>query len=111
MSIKDTHYIVPFTFIDDFRCMKPLVAAYEDPYSTGQAPLINIEKLESELKAQFKDAGWEGDGKIECIFIPPCFMQSEDTFCETVFHVKQSNNGISWLAIPFDLKLQLPGKH
>jgi hypothetical protein len=45
----------------------------------------------------FKDAGWEGDGRIGAIGIPPFMFCRDDTWGLFLWHVKQSNNGTSWV--------------
>ena len=41
------------------------------------------------------------DGKINILWIPPFLDESEDpSYGSIVWHVKQKNNGISWLAVP-----------
>ena len=112
MAIKDDHYVVDFQHIDDYRCLRPLSEAVLDPH-TGEpadsaASSKEEKRLRSELAALFRDAGWEGDGEINCIFMPPCFLGREDGWCVPVYHVKQSNNGTSWLAIPNDMRLSMP---
>jgi hypothetical protein len=50
-----------------------------------------------EIKQLFTQAGWEGDGRIELFAIPPVIApNAPDGFL--IWHVKQSNNGTSWLA-------------
>jgi hypothetical protein len=111
MAIKGNHYVVDFHHIDDFRCIRPLSEAVRDPhYDEQEAPANRQEEqqLRSELEAFFTDAGWEGDGEIGCIFVPPCLFGGKDGWCDIIYHVKQSNNGTSWLAIPKDMRLSLP---
>jgi hypothetical protein len=72
-------------------------------------------KIANEL---FLEAGWDGDGAIELIWIPPFLFNRPDTIeftvGVTVWHVKQLENGISWILHPknmFDFlvnKLPLP---
>lgn len=111
MTIKDDHYVVDFSHIDDYRCLRPLREAVLDPH-TGEpadsaASLKEEQRLRSELAVLFRDAGWEGDGEINCIFVPPCLFGG-DGWCGIIYHVKQSNDGISWLAIPNAMRLSLP---
>jgi hypothetical protein len=112
MAIKDDHHVVDFHHIDDYRCLRPLSEAVLDPHTGEPADTATNrkeeERLRSELDALFRDAGWEGDGKIECIFVPPCLFGGEDGWCKIIYHVKQNNNGTSWLAIPRDMQLGLP---
>lgn len=102
----NNYYVVDFYFIDDYRCTHPLSDSYieGDPEPNEQ----EIRKKEKQLSQLFTSAGWEGDGKINCIFIPPFVAELGGTHCVTIYHVKQSNNGTSWLAIPKGLKLSLP---
>ena len=51
------------------------------------------------LRHRLTSAGWEGDGKFGIIWFPPFVdIGIEDTWGIYVWHVKQSNNGTSWLA-------------
>jgi hypothetical protein len=62
------------------------------------------EKLDLYIKRimeRFTEKGWEGDGKINILWIPPFLDESEDhSYGSIVWHVKQNNDGISWLAVP-----------
>lgn len=108
MSLEDRFRVVQFHHIDDPRCLQPLELALEHHEIKEHEKSLEVARLRSKLTALFLRAGWEGDGEIECIFIAPCFLSSGDTFCEIVYHVKQSNNGTSWLAIPKDSSFSLP---
>ncbi|WDF57894.1 hypothetical protein PQ462_14320 [Flavobacterium sp. KACC 22758] len=66
--------------------------------------LPNADEYKKIAANLFKNAGWEGDGDIELIWIPP-FVYSEYGFKEIalgfiVWHVKQEEDGISWLLSP-----------
>ena len=98
--IKEHHRVVSFHYIDDYRCLRPLSEAVEDRSEE--------QDLRFELAALFLSAGWEGDGEIGCIFVPPCLIGIDDGWCRIIYHVKQNNNGTSWLAIPKDMRLSLP---
>jgi hypothetical protein len=50
------------------------------------------------LRAAFKAAGWEGDGRLGALLVPPFFGSEGLRDWFPVFHAKQSNNGISWIA-------------
>jgi len=41
-------------------------------------------------------AGWEGDGDFGLIWLPP-FMLDWDTYGLMLWHVKQQNDGTSWI--------------
>jgi hypothetical protein len=55
----------------------------------------------------FTDAGWEGDGTIEVFWIPPFMFESPDSTGIFLWHVKQNNNGTSWLCV--DEPYEFPG--
>lgn len=42
--------------------------------------------------------GWDGDGELGIIWIPPFIIEDSDTYGTYVWHVKQDNNGTSWIA-------------
>lgn len=53
----------------------------------------------SQVSKAFVKAGWEGDGKIQLIWIPPFINTGfEGDMGSLIWHVKQSNNGTSFLA-------------
>jgi len=70
-------------------------------------PFPAIEDLDGTIEAvkrRFLQEGWEGDGEIGIIWIPP-FVDAgpHDTHGTYVWHVKQENNGVSWLLSPVQL--------
>lgn len=55
-------------------------------------------------KEEFLGAGWEGDGKLQIAWIPPFADRDADQGRGAfVIHVKQSNNGTSWILSPIAL--------
>jgi hypothetical protein len=56
------------------------------------------EPLVPAIKDLFKKAGWEGDGKVEIFCIPPFLPPANGADGFVIWHVKQENNGTSWLA-------------
>ena len=66
----------------------------------GDAP--NKVGIIQQLRERFLEAGWEGDGEIGMIWIPP-FFYGLDKKGICIWHVKQSNNGTSWLVSPVKL--------
>jgi hypothetical protein len=60
-------------------------------------------------KEMFLKAGWHGDGEIELMWIPPFMLldlkMPEWTNGVTIWHVKQQEDGISWLLLPDYVKL------
>jgi len=97
-SLIQGYYVYEYTFLDDLQFIKPPeeVFAYEDP--------IRRNVVIDTVKKRFLDAGWEGDGDIGILWLPP-FVDAgvEDTWGTYIWHVKQSNNGISFLASSYPL--------
>jgi hypothetical protein len=58
----------------------------------------DLKSLVDAVKSRFLSAGWEGDGNVGLIWLPP-FVDTgiEDTWGTYLWHVKQENNGTSWL--------------
>lgn len=59
--------------------------------------------LMAQVLSKFKQAGWEGDGKLQVGWIPPFAEYYGDTFGSLFWHVKQVNNGTSYIATNADL--------
>ena len=96
------HYKVrSYSYLDDLSFIQPL-----DTFAKMQG--IKSDTLKEAASELFKRNGWEGDGDIGVIWLPPFAVgaELEDTSGIYVLHVKQSNNGTSWLAsehtLPFD---------
>ncbi|MCF6406745.1 hypothetical protein L3C95_27860 [Chitinophaga filiformis] len=63
--------------------------------------LKNAEEYISIAKEMFLDAGWDGDGNIALMWIPPFMLQGKQTAEGiTIWHVKQLEDGVSWLLSP-----------
>jgi len=112
-KIKQTYQVVECPYIHDDRCFRPLADDVDDPYVPLTASEINHreERLRAELEELFLQAGWEGDGQVQCFFVPPCFGNhgdEEDAECITIYHVRQRSNGKSWLAIPKGFEFRMP---
>jgi len=57
-------------------------------------------------RAAFLQAGWDGDGEIGLLWIPPFVfpVASRPSWLGvTIWHVKQLEDGISWLLSPVEL--------
>lgn len=88
-----SYHVYEYTFLDELQFIKPPgeVYKYEDS--------VQLNIVIEAIKKKFSDAGWEGDGDIGILWLPP-FVDAgiEDTWGTYIWHVKQSNNGISFLA-------------
>ena len=61
-------------------------------------------------KERFLKAGWSGDGEIGLMWIPPFMFKGirteEFTNGVIIWHVKQKQDGISWILSPIKLPCQ-----
>lgn len=65
----------------------------------GNSP--KTQNVITKVKEMFKENGWEGDGDIKLIWIPPFLDQAKDEYNgDFIWHVKQDNNGTSFLGFP-----------
>ena len=87
--------VISYQHIDDSECfLKP-----RETLSFSSESIALLEKV----KGVFKKSGWEGDGDIGLIWIPPFFyIPASDNYSETsygtyIWHVKQHNNGTSFI--------------
>lgn len=91
-SVKD-YNIYTYTFLDDLSFIKNPYEYFK--YETKD----KIEDAISLIGQRFKEHGWEGDGSIGIIWLPPFIQEGiEDTWGTYIWHVKQNNDGISFLA-------------
>ncbi|MGN4542754.1 hypothetical protein [Bacillus cereus group sp. MYBK95-2] len=90
--------VYEYHFLDDLSFIKPL-NEYLDS---------NQEEITTKLKQLFSRYGWEGDGELGIIWLPPFVdIGIENTCGHYVFHVKQSNNGTSFLASDIELPFEI----
>jgi len=100
MSYVSNYYVIDFQHIDDQRAFHSLADAVN-------GDVEGLKELTAELERLFRKAGWEGDGTICAFFVPPVFCNRGDTHCSTLYHVKQENNGTSFLAVPKGFRFEL----
>ncbi len=94
----ETFYVYGYEWIDNLHFVLPPTHFLADP-----AKYVTV------AREQFADAGWEGDGEIGLIWLPP-FVFPIDCGVPTVgvvlWHVKQLEDGISWLLSPIELPFE-----
>ncbi|MEP6895143.1 MAG: toll/interleukin-1 receptor domain-containing protein [Chloroflexota bacterium] len=94
--VIDNYHVYAYEHIDMLEFM-PLAARVLQ--GSKNAP-----KIFETVKRRFRKAGWEGDGEIRLLWIPPFIGAGvQDTYGVTVWFVKQNNNGTSFLASPVPL--------
>jgi hypothetical protein len=68
------------------------------------AKWAHSEAVISAVEDNLKNLGWEGDGEMGVLWLPPfAGAGPDDNFGCYLLHVKQLNDGISWLASPYTL--------
>lgn len=67
----------------------------------------NHAEIEQIAKQMFLAAGWYGDGEIKFMWLPPFTLpnniRQKTTNGITILHVKQQEDGLSWLLSPIAL--------
>lgn len=86
-------HVYGYEWIDNLNFVRPLREFIADPDEYVQI-----------AKARFLAAGWHGDGRIGLLWLPP-FVFPKEVSPEgiVVWHVKQVEDGTSWLLSPIPL--------
>jgi hypothetical protein len=88
--------VYQFEHMDDLSFMQTA----EDALKGDRAAHRKIAAAKAVLSA----GGWEGDGELQIFWLPPFLHPSiQDCHGVYVWHVKQFNNGTSWIASPVTL--------
>ena len=95
-------WITMFHYIDDERGLLPIETPFQGLLGDYNPDPTRVTRFRLMLSDAFSQAGWEGDGVINCIAIPPFLRADGDCYFGFMFHVKQDNNGTSWLGYPTD---------
>jgi hypothetical protein len=86
-------FVYHYEHLDDLS----FVRRPEDVYGGFDPEELGHQK--STVRAALLSAGWEGDGELGLIWLPPFVdVGVEDISGTYLWHVKQSNNGTSWIA-------------
>lgn len=95
------YHVYLYTFLDDLSFIKKPSDVFRDK------PKEDLDSILHKIKEVFLRAGWEGDGEIGVIWLPP-FVDTgyEDTWGNYILHVKQRNNGISFIASEHPLQFE-----
>ena len=94
-GVKHWH-LYSYEYLDDLSFM-PLASEVFKNWSDG-------EKLVKAVEDRLKNIGWEGDGDMQVMWLPPfAGAGPNNNFGCYVLHVKQLEDGISWIASPYCL--------
>jgi len=105
-NIKN-YFVYQYHFLDDLSAiLEPKDVNSYFGFERENSKII--ENSVEEVKKLFLKNGWEGDGDIGVIWVPP-FIDigyQEDTWGTYLWHVKQSNNGTSFIGSPIKLNIR-----
>jgi len=93
-------FVYHYHFIDNSSFIIPA------KYFLKEYNFPDVDKYIEEVKQLLLKHGWEGDGEIGIIWMPPFIGIDEDTYGFCLWHVKQLNNGTSWIASPNKLSFK-----
>lgn len=97
----DNWEVYQFHYIDWFE----LMPYANEVLTTSQEDIL----LMAKVVERFKSSGWEGDGEIQIGWIPTFMVDKDDTFGSLFWHVKQSNNGTSFILVnPKEITMRRP---
>jgi hypothetical protein len=97
-----------FHYVDDLVGQIPFADYFEEIHREWGEPL-DIPAIKAALAKAWISLGWEGDGDFTVFALPPFLAGIGSNVCQPAFHVKQGNNGTSYLAWPKDLCVDLTG--
>jgi len=69
----------------------------------------NADRYVAIVKEKFLEAGWEGEGEIGILWLPPFIFPRALRIPPVgvlVWHVKQVEDGVSWLLSPIELPFE-----
>lgn len=90
------YHFYAYEYLDDLSFMRPARQVF-DAWEHAEALIEAVQR-------RFLQLRWEGDGGMQVLWLPPFAGAGEhDNFGCYVLHVKQLNDGISWLASPVPL--------
>lgn len=100
--MKKYYYVYAYEHVDDNTMMLSL-----DEYKKKYVESVNYQEfddhLQNDIKPLLRKAGWEGDGEIQMVWVPPFCMSGYYTMGVFVYHVKQKNNGTSFIYSTYEL--------
>jgi hypothetical protein len=92
-ELLKTFYAFPYEWIDNLHFGRKVEECVDNP-----------EEYLKIAKEIFLEAGWAGDGQIQLMWIPPFMFDGipagHFTKGITIWHVKQENDGTSWIISP-----------
>lgn len=68
---------------------------------------LNIHNLFNVIKMRMIEHGWEGDGRLQFMWLPSFCFKSGDTSGGLIWHVKQGNNGTSYVVSEMELNVRV----
>lgn len=102
------YFVYAYCFLDDLRFMRNPVEVIEEWNKFYPFDKVDkVSELITAVRGRFLKEGWEGDGEIGLLWLPPFTdTGTEDTYGTYIWHVKQQNNGISWLLSSVELRFK-----
>ncbi len=101
------YYVYEYSHLDDLSFVVSPFRVFTRDRTFEHYSFDEIQAVVDEVEQKFIEIGWEGDGEIGIIWLPPFVdIGIEDTWGNYLWHVKQSNNGISYIlsAGPLEFK-------
>jgi hypothetical protein len=95
-------YVYGYEWIDNLHFIRP-------PEEFLPLPGEQLDRYLTIARDRFKAAGWHGDGAIGLLWLPPFIFPLNLRIPPggiIVWHVKQEEDGVSWLLSPIELPFE-----
>jgi hypothetical protein len=95
----DSFFVYSYHHLDDLEFLRDPVPVLADVWGAK-----NGDEWLSSVAGLFRRHGWEGDGELRILWLPPFVdVGVEDTWGTYLWVVKQRNNGTTFIASPIEL--------
>lgn len=100
-ALREFH-VYAYEWIDNLHFIRP-------PGEFLPLPGEQVERYLHIARERFTAAGWNGEGEIGLLWLPPFVLPLElriHPTGEILWHTKQDDDGISWLLSPIELPFE-----
>lgn len=101
------YVLTPIDCIEMMMTVEEFTDRLDDPCFFSILTKEQLDKEVAEAKELFARAGWEGDGTMRIMWIPPFIKGgTRDTWGDFTYFVKQINNGICYVCTHYPIPIE-----
>lgn len=106
------YVLMPVDCLEMMMTYEEFLNKFRDPNFFPSVTIDEVVKEADQAKKLFTEAGWEGDGDLRIMWIPPFFKDSGvDSLGDFAYFIKQGHNGTCYVCshrpIPIDKECDL----